>query len=145
MSKANDKERMVIMNAAFDLQNHMVQNYIDSRIKAGRDDLLYIMQLEHRNFENELKTIDKKIDKLEQDLGRRIDKLEQDLGRRIDKVDTRIDKVELNLGGRIDKVDIRIDMVHLELISMKKWVIGMSITVLAAIAALAVPVIVSLF
>ena len=133
-----------MMSQVINLQDLAVQSYIDSRIKVSKDDLLHVMQVEHRNFENNLNAIDKKIDKVEQDLGDRIDKLEvridkveQNLGARIDKVEIRIDKVELNLNKRID-------VVHIELVSMKKWAIGMFIAVLAAIAALAVPVVFSL-
>ena len=135
------------MNTAIDFQSFLAQKDVDSRIKASKEEMVHIMQsehralqsehralqAEHRNLENSIIALDKKIDKVELNLNARIDKVEQNLNARIDKLET-----------RIDKVDERIDKVHIEIISMKKWAIGMFIGVILTIAALAIPNIINL-
>ena len=122
------------MNVALDFQNHFAQKDIDTRISKSRDDIMQVMQLEHRSLDTKIDTfyrmLDAKIDANTKMLNEKIDFNTQILNAKIDAIDKRIDKVE----SRIDKL-------HVEMISMKKWAIGMFITVLLAIALLAIPII----
>ena len=108
------------MNEAIDFSWHFAQKDVESKIKASRDDMLVIMQSEH-------KRLDEKIDGVEKRLNERIDGVEKWL-------DEKIDGVEFRLGSKIDQI-----------LSMKKWAVGMFVTIMLAIAALAAPNLAALF
>ena len=95
---------------ALDLQKHMANMGVDSRIKAGRDDALRIMQAENRRIESRMESS--------------FEALRSDIRRLDEKID-----------GAIRRLDEKVDGVA----SMKKWVVGMFVTILLALAAILAP------
>ena len=110
---------------------------IDAKIRQSRDDLLLIMQSEHKQLIS-------KIDALEIRLDSRIDGLEI----RIDGLDKRIDGLDKRMDGfdiRMGRMENRMDEQTFQIVSMKKWAIGLFLVVLLAIIALAAPIYISIF
>ena len=114
------------MNEAFDFHKHIVNKDIDSRIKKSRDDTLKIIQAD-------IKVLDSKVDSNYELLDSKIDK-------NFEVLDSKIEKNFDVLNTKIGRLDDKIDNV----VSMKKWVVGIFVTILLAVAALAVPVVLSL-
>ena len=121
------------MSTPLDMQALLTHRDIDSRIKASRDDMLHIMQSEHRYLEVRISAVENEIKSVEKNLGARIDSVEKNLEGKIDKLDS-----------RIDKLDSRIDTLCTEFMSMKRWGIGLFLGALATIAAIAVPAVILL-
>ena len=146
---------------------HLRHRDVDSKIKESRDDLLLIMQSEHKHLnlkiDNLESKVDAKFDALESKVDARIDALESKVDARIDalesKVDARIDALESRIDLRIDGLEARVDgldkrmdrMEHrmeeqtFQIVSMKKWAIGLFVAVLLSIMALAAPIYISMF
>ena len=103
---------------------------IDAKIRQSRDDLLLIMQSEHKQLIS-------KVDALEIRLDSRIDGLEA----RIDGLDKRMDGFDIRMG----RMENRMDEQTFQIVSMKKWAIGLFLAVLLAIIALAAPIYISMF
>ena len=114
------------MNEAFDFHKHIVNKDIDSRIKKSRDDTLKIIQAD-------IKVFDSKVDSNFEVLDSKIDKNFEVLNSKID-----------NLAGVMKSDHKRLDDKIDNVVSMKKWVVGIFVTILLAVAALAVPVVLSL-
>ena len=91
---------------AIDLHKHLVDRDFDSRIKSSRDDMLRIMQAD-------IRVLDTKIDN------------------RFEVLDTKIDSNFIMLNSKIERLDDRINQV----ISMRKWAVGMFVVILLAITA----------
>ena len=111
------------MNEALDFRSYFVQKDVNARIKESRDDLLHIMQSEHKRLEEKMDSEHKRLES------------------KIDNLEKRMDGLE----ARMDRMETRIDFIANQIVSMKFWGIGLLITVLLAIAALAVPVYISVF
>ena len=120
------------MNEAFDFHKHIVNKDIDSRIKKSRDDTLKIIQAD-------IKVLDPKVDKLDESVRADIKVLDSKVDNKFEVLDSRIDKLDAKVGknfevldSKIGRLDDKIDNV----VSMKKWVVGMFVTILLAVAAL---------
>ena len=109
---------------------HFWQKEVDSKIRESRDDLLLIMQAEH-------KQLNTKIDALGSRLDSRIDGLDK----RMDGLDKRFD----GLDARMGRMEIRMEEQTFQIVSMKKWAIGLFLAVLLAIVALAAPIYITMF
>ena len=139
------------MSGAIDFSRHFAQKDVESKIRASRDDLLIIMQSEHKRLEEKInisvKRLEDKIDISVKRLEDKIDGVEKRIGgveKRIDGVEKRIDDVEKRLDVKIDGVEQRLGSKIDQVLSMKKWAVGMFVTIMLAIAALAAPNIISL-
>ena len=121
------------MSAALDFHTLMSRRDIDARIRESRDGLMAVMQSEHKRLETK---IDSSVHRLES----KIDVSIQMQDKRFAGLETRMDKMET----RIDRMETRMDGIHVELLSMKKWTIGLMVGVFLAITGLAVPMIISL-
>ena len=125
------------MNEVIDFSRHMAQMDVESKIRASHDNLLVVMQSEHRRLEEKIdysvRMLNDKIDGVE----KRIDGVEK-------RLDAKIDGVEKRLDAKIDGVEKRLETKIDQILSMKKWAIGMFVTIMLAIAALAAPNIISL-
>ena len=113
---------------------HIWQKDVDSKIRESRNDLLLIMQSEH-------KQLDLKIDTFKSSIDLRIDALESRLDSRIDGLEKRIDGLDV----RMDRMENRMEEQTFQIVSMKKWAIGLFLTVLLAIMALAAPIYITMF
>ena len=122
------------------LFKHLKHKDVDSKIRESRDDLLLIMQSEHRQLNLKIDNLDSRIDTRIDALESRIDALESKIDTRIDALESRID----GLDKRMDRMENRMDEMTFQIVSMKKWAIGLFLAVLLAIIALAAPVYVSL-
>ena len=146
---------------------HYSQKEVDTKIREGRDDLLRIMQSEHKMLNQKIDVLDIKIEALEVKLETKIDALEVKLETKIDalevKLETKIDALEGRMDGiekRIDGIDKRMDgfdkrmdgfdkrmdkmekhmgVLTFQIVSMKKWAIGLFMAFLFALLALAAP------
>ena len=107
------------MNEVIDFSRHLVQMDVESKIRTSHDGLLIVMQSEHKRLED-------KIDYSVKMLNDKIDGVEK-------RLEVKIDGVEKRLDAKIDQI-----------LSMKKWAVGMFVTIMLAIAALAAPNIISL-
>ena len=114
-------------NEAIDLQKHMYDRDIDSRIKASRDDTLQIVRAD-------IKALDAKVDRNFEVLTSEIKALDSKVDRNFEVLNTKIDVSVQRLEDKIGNFA-----------SMMKWVVGMLVTILLALIALAVPNIVSFF
>ena len=137
------------MNEAIDFSRHFAQREVESKIKASRDDMLVIMQSEHKRLEVQIvgseRRLDEKIDSVEKRLEAKIDGVEKRLVAHIRRLDEKIDGVENRLDEKIDGVEYRLGSKIDQVLSMKKWAVGMFVTIMLAIVALAAPNIASLF
>ena len=118
------------------LFKHIRHKDVDLKIKESRDDLLLIMQSEHRQ-------LNLKIDNLESRIDTRIDALESRIDTRIDALESRMDGLDKRMDGfdkRMDRMENRMDDQTSQIVSMKKWAIGLCLAVILAIIALAAPI-----
>ena len=146
---------------------------VKERVKASGDILLHTMQSEHRRLDgaiqvldgkiaaldDKIAALDKKIDATALALDKKIDATALALDKKIDAtalaLDKKIDATALALGDRItalaaengarfNSLDARMDKMHAEILSMKKWTIGLFATAMLAIAGGAAAAVVSL-
>ena len=143
-------------NKVIDFQEHLFNKDIDSRIKSSRDDTLKIIQAD-------IKVVDSKIDKLDESVRADIKVLDSKVDSNFELLDAKIDNNFEVLNAKIDKLDesVRVDIKVIDTkidknfevlitkidgaVSIRKWVVGMFITVLLGVAALVVPNIVAFF
>ena len=107
---------MRMTNEPIDFQKLIHDKDIDARIRASRDDVLHLVRAD-------IKMLESKVDSNFDSLNSKIDALES-------KVDNNTKRLE-------DKID--------NVVSMKKWIVGIFVTILLAVAAFAAPNIVSFF
>ena len=132
-------------NKIIDFQEHLINKDIDSRIKSSRDDTLKIIQAD-------IKVLDAKVDNNFEVLSSKIDKLDESVRADIKVLDAKVDKNFEVLNTKVETLDTKVDK-NFELlnakfdnaISMRKWIVGMFITVLLGVAALVGPNVVAFF
>ena len=141
------------------LFKHIKYKDVDSKIRESREDLLLVMQSEHKQLDlkiNNLEsTVNTRIDSLESTVNARIDSLESTVNARIDSLVTRIDSIDKRLDGfemRMDRMETRMDRMEkrmeeqtFQIVSMKKWAVGLFLAVVLSMAALLAPIYISLF
>ena len=124
-------------------------NVIDTKIRQSRDDLLLIMQSEHKQLASKIDAhavrLDSRIDGLElkidahaMRLDSRIDGLEE----RMDGFDKRMDGFDKRMDGfdkRMGRMENRMDEQTFQIVSMKKWAIGLFLAILLVLIALVAP------
>ena len=114
-------------NKIIDFQEHLFNKDIDSRIKSSRDDTLKIIQADIRVLDSKVdknfELLDSKIDNNFEVLNAKIDSLAEVMKSDNKRLDDKIDKGFEVLIAKIDGA-----------VSMRKWVVGILITILPAIA-----------
>ena len=130
---------------AWALFKHLRHRDVDTKIKQSRDDLLLIMQSEHRQLDLKIDNLrpvfDARTDALESRIDARFDALESKQNMRFDALEGRMDGFD----RRMDRVDDRMDVLILQVVSMKKWAFGLFMVVLIAIIGLVAPIYFPLF
>ena len=121
-----------------DFQSYIVQRDTEKRIKETRDNMLVqVVDLHMEKLSSEIRNTEQRLNLRIDGLDKRIDDVEKNLGHRIDGLDKRID----GLSQEIKDVNHRMDR-HLEqTLSIKKWVIGLVISVLLGIIVAVFPMI----
>ena len=125
---------MKTANKIIDFLEHLLNRDIDARIKMSRDDTLKIIQAD-------IKVLDAKVDNNFEVLCAKIGVLVAKVDNNFELLDAKIDNRFDVLDTKIVRLDDKIDSVA----SMKKWVVGIFVTILLAIAALVMPNVVALF
>ena len=136
-------------NKIIDFQEHLYNKDIDSRIKSSRDDTLKIIQAD-------IKVVDSKVDNNFEVLCSKIDKLDESVRADIKVLDSKVDgnfevldaKVDNNFEVLNTKIDKNFEVLNTKIddaISMKKWVVGILITILLAIVIQIAPSVVAFF
>ena len=140
------------MNSAsqiIDFQKYIVDKDVDSRIKSSRDDMLKIMQADvmaldakvDKNFE----VLNSKIDSNFEILNSKIDSNFEILNSKIEVLDAKVDSLSTSTRAEFKVIDTKIERLDdriTQVISMRKWAVGMFVVILLAIAA---PYIAALF
>ena len=115
------------MSEVLDFKKYFAQRDAESKAKASLDDMfIFLMQSEHKRLEQK---IDISVIRLEE---------------KIIGVDLKIDGVEKRLDAKIDGVETRLVSKIDQVLSMKKWVVGIFVTIMLGFAMLAAPGIISL-
>ena len=154
------------MNSAsqvIDFQKYIVDKDVDSRIKPSRDDMLRIMQADikaldakvDKNFEvlnSKIEVLDAKIDGLAAStradikaLDAKVDSNFEILNSKIEVLDAKIDGLASSTRADIKVLDTKIERLDdriTQVISMRKWAVGMFVVILLAVVA---PYIAALF
>ena len=127
---------------------HFWQKDVNSNIRESFNDLLLIMQSEHKQLSTKMdahkSSIDARIDALQQKIETRVEALDS----RIDGLEKRMDGLEKRMDGfevRMDRMENRMEEQTYQIVSMKKWAIGLFLAVLLAITALAAPIYITMF
>ena len=117
-----------------DFQSYIVQRDTEKLIKETRDDMLIqVIDLHVEKLSGEIKNTEQRMNQRIDGLDKRIDGLDK----RIEGLDKRMD----NLGQEVKEVNQRMDR-HLEqTLSIKKWIIGLVISILLGISVAVFPVI----
>ena len=99
-----------------DFQTHILDKDVDSRIRASRDDMLHIVRSDIRMLEVKFEA--------------KLEAMDAKFEAKFEAVDAKIGA----LGAKIDSV-----------VSMRKWVMGMFVTILLAAAAMVGPQVAGFF
>ena len=146
---------MKTANKIIDFQEHLLNRDIDSRIKASRDDTLKIIQADIKvldaKVDNNFELLDAKIDSNFEALNSKVDKLDESIRADIKVLDAKVDNNFEVLCAKIEVLDAKVDNLAEviksdnkrlvdkinDAVSSRKWIVGMFVTILLAIAALA--------
>ena len=124
-------------NETVDFQRYIHDKDIDVRIKASRDDVLHVVRAD-------IGMLESKVDSNFEILNSKFDALES----KFDALESKFDALESKfgaLGFKVDNNTKRLEDKIDSVVSMKKWVVGIFVTILLAVAAFAAPNIVSFF
>ena len=154
-------------NKIIDFQEHLFNKDIDSRIKSSRDDTLKIIQADIKvvgskidkldeSVRADIKVLDSKVDGNFELLDAKIDNNFELLNAKIDKLDESVradikvldSKVDNNFDVLNTKIDKNFEVLNTKIdgaVNMRKWVVGILITILLAIVIQIAPGVVAFF
>ena len=121
-----------------DFQKYIVDRDVDSRIKSSRDDMLRIMRAD-------IKALDAKVDGNFEVLISKIEVLDAKVDSNFEVLNSKIDTLAASTQAEFKVIDTKIERLDdriTQVISMRKWAVGMFVVILLAIAA---PYIAALF
>ena len=139
-----------------DFQEHLFNKDIDSRIKTSRDDTLKIIQADIKRLDEkfdvkidslassvqaDIEVLDVKIDSLASSVQADIEVLHSKVDKNFEVLNTKIEALDCKADKNFELLNAKFD----NAISMRKWVVGMFITVLLGVAALVGPNVIAFF